>query len=123
MIEQHTNSDPSRHLLHISKEAIFEDALRIRDNWENNYRAKRKQNLMALKNNINRMEVYKAIKEAQHVSLMDFTKEFKNQRWKLIHKDAIKAEKEKLWKNSEEYKEQQTIKQYVQQYEEKHKHE
>ena len=56
---------------------------------------------MALKNNPNQMEVYKAIKEAQHASLMDFTKEFKNQRWKLIYKDAIKAEKDKLWKNSE----------------------
>ena len=49
------------------------------------------------------MEAYKAIKEAQFDSLVSFKKELKEQRWRLISHDVVKAEKQKIWESSEEY--------------------
>ena len=59
------------------------------------------------------MEAYKAIKDAQFESMVNFKKELKEQRWRQISHDVVKAEKQKIWENSEEYQRQQMIKKFA----------
>ena len=100
-------------LICTSKDAIEQDTRRIWQNWEDNYCRKRKENLLALKKATNKMEAYKAIKEAQFESLVSFKKELKDQTWRLISHNVIKAEQQKIWENSDEYERRQMIQKYA----------
>jgi hypothetical protein len=81
-------------LLKVTSEVVYKDSKRIIDDACKNHRSLWKQKFQALPQNPTEFEVFKAHADAKHEAYLAWSKEFKSQRWHLMIKDAIRADKQ-----------------------------